>query len=498
MTEKTTSPELNNIRETSKTRKFVNYSIFGLFGLICLSFIYTNPSADALGWYTIIPSIFVITCIFLTKQIMPAYILGGFMGTYMAVKGEFFTGYFYTLYDVVMSDSYVWLVLVCGLMSALMVIIEKSGGAVAFSRWVERYAQTEKSSLLWAWILGFVIFIDDYLSCLVVGPSFSQITDKYKTSREMLSYVVDAMAAAPCVLIPISTWAAFCGGLFEINGYVEAGEGIAYFIKTIPYSFYAWICILIVPLTICNVIPTFGPLKKAEKRAKETGVLAPAGSEKIDMLAGQDQDIPDKPKIMNLFLPLIILVVATIYFEIDLFMGVLVAIAFTFVFYMIQRIMTVEEFMDSIVVGFRNMLFLFVLVAFSYSFTATLSNINFAPYVVENVKDYLSPSIMPFILFFVFGITEFMTGTNWDLYMITFPIILPLSEAIGANTPLCVAAIISAGVFGSHVCIASDATLCTSASTGCDNYEHTITQMPYAFIGYALTAIAYIIAGIVL
>lgn len=495
MTEQVIMPELNQIEKMSNVRKYANLFVFGLFGLIALSFVFTNPSPEALGWYTIIPSVFVIATIFVTKQIMPAYLLGGFMGNYMAFRSEFFISYFDTMYEVIMSDSYVWLVLVCGLMSALMVMVDKSGGAVAFSRWVEKYATTEKKSLMWAWVLGIIMFMDDYLSCLVVAPNMANITDDHKSSREMLSYVVDAMAAAPCVLVPISTWGAFVGGLFEINGYCEAGEGIAYFIKTIPFSFYAWFTVFIVPLVVLGIIPTFGPMKKAQKRAKETGILAPPGSEKIDMLAGQELEIPENPKIMNLFLPLIILLVATIYFEIDLFMGVLVAIAFTFFLYMIQKIMSVEDFMDSIVIGFRNMLFLFVLVAFSYTFTATLDSINFAPYVVENIKDYLNPQLMPLILFIVFGITEFMTGTNWDLYMITFPIILPLSEAIGANTVLCVAAIISAGVWGSHVCVASDATLCTSAASGCDNYEHTVSQMPFAFIAYILTAIAYLITG---
>lgn len=479
-------------------RKYVNILLLALFALVVISFLMKNPSPDNLGWYTVIPSTFVIVTIFATKQIMPAYLLGGLMGSYMVFRTGFFTGYFDTLQIVVMGDSYVWLVLVCGLMSALMVLIDKSGGAVAFARYIEKFVHSRESSLMWSWVLGLIVFMDDYLSCLAVAPNMSHITDKHKVSREMLSYVVDAMAAAPCVIVPISTWGAFVGGIFEINGYCGAGEGIQYYIKTIPYSFYAWFTILLVPLVIYGIIPLFGPMKKAERRAKETGVLAPAGSEKIDMQAGVELDIPDNPKLMNLFIPLIVLVAATVYFEIDLFMGVLIALVFTFFFFIAQKLTTVEDFMDCIVVGFRNMLFLFVLVAFSYSFTATLTHMNFAPYVADSVKDYMSPHLMPVILFIVFGITEFMTGTNWDLYMITLPIVLPLSQAIGANTLLCVAAIISAGCWGSHVCVASDATLCTSSSCGCENYEHTVTQMPYAFIAYGLAAIAYIVAGFLL
>ena len=149
--------------------------------------------------------------------------------------------YWDTVYDTVMSDNYVWLVLVCGLMGSLMVLIERSGGAMAFSRWIAKYIKTRKSALVWTWVLGWLIFTDDYLNCLAIGPSMSHITDDKKISREMLSYIVDTMAAAPCVLIPISTWGAFIAGLLELNNFAPPGEGMKYFIRTIPYSFYAWI-----------------------------------------------------------------------------------------------------------------------------------------------------------------------------------------------------------------------------------------------------------------
>lgn len=479
-----------------KTKRFGKISLLILFAIIVVSYFISDATPANLGWYTLVPTFFILICVFSTKQIMPAYILGGLMGHFMAFGSDFFNKYFETMNEVLMGESYMWLVFVCGMMSTLMVMIDKSGGAVAFSNWVAKFVTTGKGTLFWTWLMGLVMFMDDYLSCLAIGPSMSKVTDKHKVSREMLSYLVDSVAAAPCVLVPISTWAVFIAGLYEINGYAPAGEGMAYFIQTIPYSFYAWFTILIVPLVIFGIIPKVGPLKKAELRAQTTGALAPEGSEKIDMATGSDLGIPEKPKMINLFLPLIILVVATIFYEIDLLMGTVIAFSFTMVFFYVQKIVTAESAMESIITGFKNMMFLFVLVALSYSFTATLEHISFAPYVVENVKGFLSPQYMPFILFVVFGITEFMTGSNWDLYMITFPAVLPLSIAVGADPVLSTAAIISAGVFGSHVCVASDATICTSAATGCENFQHTISQIPYALLAAGLTAITYLVFGV--
>ncbi len=485
----------NQSLSAGKVKKFSVTSLIILFTIVAISYLLSDATPTTLGWYTLVPTFFILACVFTTKQIMPAYILGGFIGHFMAFGSDFFIKYFETMNEVLMGESYIWLVLVCGMMSALMVMIDKSGGAVAFSNWVAKFVTTGKGALFWTWLMGVLMFVDDYLSCLAVGPSMSKVTDKHKVSREMLSYVVDSVAAAPCVLVPISTWAVFIAGLYEVNGYVPAGEGMDVFIQTIPYSFYAWFTILIVPLVIFGIIPTIGPMKKAELRAK-TGVLAPEGSEKIDMSTDSDLVIPEKPKMMNLFLPLIVLVAATIYFEIDLLMGTLIAFTFTLVFFYIQKIVTIESTMESIVTGFKNMMFLFVLVALSYSFTATLEHISFASFIVENVKEYMNPHYMPFILFAVFGMSEFMTGSNWDIYMITFPVVLPLSVAVGGDPVLSTAAIISAGVFGSHVCVASDATICTSAATGCENFQHTISQMPYAMLAAGLTAITYLVVGL--
>ena len=452
-------------------------------------------SVSGLTWYSIVPVLFVIIAAFWTRQIIPPYIIGGFMAHYMVHGMGFFTSYFNLVYSTTMGDSYIWLVLVCGLMSALMSMISRVGGTYAFANLVKKYVNSGRGALMGAWLTGLILFVDDYLSCLAIGPSFSRISDKYKVSREKFSFVVDSVAAAPCVLVPISTWAVFIAGLYEINGYAAEGQGLNVFMKTIPYNLYAWIVLLMVPLVIYGIIPDLGPMKKAEERVRTTGEIAPPGSDKIEMLTEDLSLLPEKTSAFNLLLPLLVLVGATIYFDKDLFMGGLVAIFFTMFMILAQRILNVDEIVDCIIDGFKNMMFLFVLVALSYSFTGSLGLIGFAEYVVESIQDVLDPRIMPFILFSVFSTTEFMTGSNWDIYMITFPIVIPLSLIVGADPIICTSAILSAGVLGSHGCLVSDATLCTSAATGCENYQHTVTQLPYVLIAAVLSAAGFLILG---
>lgn len=168
---------------------------------------------------------------------------------------------------------------------SIISLIEKAGGSYAFGEWIASKAKTRKSSLMCTWFLGVVVFIDDYLNSLTVGSCMTTLTDKHKVPREFLSYVVDSTAAPLCVVIPISTWAVFCSRILESNGWAPQGEGMLYFIKTIPYNFYGWIAALMVPLVIFGIIPVFGPMKQAFHRVAQGGPLAPAGSEKIDIRA---------------------------------------------------------------------------------------------------------------------------------------------------------------------------------------------------------------------
>ena len=109
----------------------------------------------------------------------------------------------------------------------------------------------------------------------------------------------------------------------------------------------------------------------------------------------------------------------------------------------------------------------------------------------------MTPALMPLAVFIVLSITEFITGTNWGMYIIALPIVIPLATTLDANVTLTVAAVLSAGVFGSHVCFYSDATVITSAATGCDNFKHAITQAPFGILAAVLSAVCFLVAGFI-
>ena len=445
----------------------------------------------------LVPSIFLLVYIFYFKRILEALVLATLLGFVIGRPQTVFSSFTEALMTVLRGETMAWLFIVCGVMGSIIALIEQSGGAAAFSDWVARRARTRRQTLLYTWLLGLAIFIDDYLNSLTLGSSMAPNSDRHKVSREMLAYVVDSTAAPICVLIPISTWAVFVARLLEENGLAPAGEGMAYFIRTIPFTFYGWFALCIVPLVILGFIPTFGPMRAAEERARTTGVLAPPGSERIDIRGGEPLVTHEKANTLDFAAPIVGLVVATVYFDLDMMKGVLVTVAFMFVFYVSRRVVSPVDFADVAVRGIKHMLLPLLMMILAFTFAEANEQIGFTEYVIESVTPLMSPALMPFTVFVTLGIVEFVTGTNWGMYVIALPVVIPLSAGIGADPILVVSAVISAGVFGSHICFYSDATILSSAACGCDNYRHAITQMPFGLLAAAASAVAYLIAGYV-
>ncbi|MGX8678824.1 MAG: Na+/H+ antiporter NhaC family protein [Sphaerochaetaceae bacterium] len=468
-----------------------------LAGLVFLLKSLLPENVEDYGMWSLVPAAFLVIYIFVTKRILESLILASLMCFIMADGWNFFTEFNTGLISVMMSEDIAWLIIVCGLMGSLIKLIEKAGGTFAFGQFVAKHAKSRRSTLVWTWVLGLAIFLDDYLNSLTVGSCMSPITDKHKVSREYLAYIVDSTAAPDCVLIPVSTWAVFASKLIAKNGACAPEDSFAFFCSTIPFNFYAWFAAFMVLFVVMGWFPLVGRLKKAEKRVADGGPLAPPDSDKIDIRNGQDIEIPKNPKIINFVLPIVVLIGSTIAMDIDMQKGVIVTLGFMFLFYVGQGLMTAGDFADYCIEGLKNMLLPILLMILAFLFSYASDRINFTMQVINSVVPAMQklPQLMPFLVFLVLGMTEFITGTNWGMYIIALPIVIPLSQAIGGNTVLAVAAVLSAGVFGSHICFYSDATILSSSASGCNNFDHAMSQLPYGLICAGISAVCFLIAG---
>lgn len=451
---------------------------------------------DNFGIISLLPVISVVILAFVTKRTLEPLLLGSIVGFVILHGAGFFMPWLDAVYAVMMDGTTVWIILVCGLFGSLVALLEKSGGALGFSDIATKAAKTRGISLIITWILGIIIFIDDYLNALAVGTAMRKVTDEYKVPREMLAYVVNSTGAAVCVLIPFSTWSAFMAGQLEASGVAEAGAGTAAYISTIPYMFYPWVAVLIVPLFALKILPRFGPMKTAEKRAEETGQLLPNSMlDKEDEFAAAET-MEKKPNALNFILPMVILAIVTVVTE-DMLQGVIISIVTCGILYFPQKLMSLNEFCDSTLNGFKDMVQVLGIIVAAFFLQQANDALGLTPFVIDSVQSFLSPALLPAVTFVIIAFLAFATGSFWGIAAIAFPIIIPLAQSMDVSVFLASGAIISSAAFGSHTCFYGDAVTLSCASSQIQNMDYAKTSIPLIALPAVIGVILFLTAGFI-
>jgi Na+/H+ antiporter NhaC len=256
---------------------------------------------------------------------------------------------------------------------------------------------------------------------------------------------------------------------------------------------YAWVAVLLVPLVIYGVIPSLGPMKKAENRAQTTGETVPPDALHIEQANESIQPRTDiKPRISMFIVPMVVLVLATLYFDKDFLIGIYITLGSTAIFILVTRMMDMHDTFDTIIDGFKTMIEpLGVLVA-AFILKDVNDVLGLAEYVVETMQPLLTPESLPAVVFASMALVSFMTGSNWGVFVIILPIVTALSNNLGADITLVIGATLSASTFGSHACFYSDATVLTAQAAGCTPFQHAVTQIPYALIAALITIVGFL------
>jgi Na+/H+ antiporter NhaC len=451
---------------------------------------------EDLGAYVLIPTMLVFILAISTHRPIESLIAGSLVGLGMAHGSEFITGFADTSLRVMMDETVAWVILVCGFMGSLIALLIRTGATGAFTSTMTHLVKSRQSSLFLTWGLGLIMFVDDYLNSLAVGSAMRNLTDKYKISREMLSYVVDSTAAPISVIIPLSTWIVFFAALLESNGIAADGEGVITYIKAIPYMFYPWVAVLLVPLVIWGKIPALGAMRSAEMRAAETGVTVPPDAEHIEQANKSIAAKEGVPPRMSLFvIPMLSLIGFTLYFDLDFLKGIYVSLGATVVYILASRTLDTHDTFDTVIDGFKTMIEpLGVLVA-AFILKDVNDVLGLAPYVIETIQPLITAESLPAIIFVSMALISFTTGSNWGVFVIVLPIVTALSNNLQADMTLVIGATLSASTFGSHACFYSDATVLTAQASGCTPFQHAITQIPYALIAALISIAGYLLLG---
>lgn len=473
------------------------------------------------GFLSLIPPILAITCALITKEVVFSLILGVLSGTiiFSVMQGLGVLGVFdqtVTLMGGKLADN-VYIILFLCFLGILVTLVARAGGSKAYGEWAGKKLKGKRSASLATSALDLMFFIDDYFNCLTVGTVMRPVADKFKISREKLAYLIDATAAPVCIIAPISTWAASV-----ISNLPEsAGNGMTAFISAIPLNLYAILTLIMVISMGARKNADYGPMARAEINA-ERGIIngTDGGEAAAEMAKHVKEDA--KGKVIDLVLPIVVLVVASIVsmlyygglfsgeanslFEAfgntssaqALSMGGFIALLFTFVFFMLRKVLTFKEFFGSINDGISSMIPACVILTMAWSIGGVCRDLlNTGGYVSYLVETSGVPvQILAPLIFLVGCGLSFATGTAWG----TFSILIPIVTDLCANTApelliTCLAATLAGSVFGDHCSPISDTTILASTGAACNHLEHVKTQIPYATTVAVCCVIGYFVAG---
>lgn len=449
------------------------------------------------GILSCIPIAVLIIGALITKRMPEMIILSSLVGAILVYKQHFFTNYIGMIYSAISNESFQFLLMILLGFGGMIKLFEKSGALQGFSQIIHKFANTRKKSMVVTWIMGVIMFVDDYLNVLAVSFSMKETTDRNRIPREHLAYGANSMGACVCVLIPFTSWAAFSVGCMA-----EQGLGFMDYVKAIPYMFFPWLAIIVCLLVAVGVIPKVGLLKKAYERVDAGGPLLleeKTGASIVNMESDNTDIKPTSP--LNFFVPIAALIVGMFIFNNDVISGIVIAIAVQLILYLAQKIMSLTEFVETFFSGIASMASLAFVICFAYVLNIANTEMGFAEYVISGMQSIIPEGMYAFIPAFVFiivGLVAFAAASFWILILITVPIFIPLAASTGVDPALIIAAIMSGVAFGSKFCFYSDAVFMTSAGTGVANMTQIKIVAPYVLGAAALAVICFIIAGVIL
>ena len=515
------------IADTDGLASFSGISI-GSTGTVSITALAGDESASSelrviLGWVSLLPAVMAIVIALALRNVIPALLLGLWLGA-TALQSFTLKGAGLGLLDTfqvfvrgALSDADRASIILFTLMIGGMVgIITRNGGMASIVLAIVSRAKTAVSGQVAVWLMGLMIFFDDYSNTLVVGNTARSLTDHLKISREKLAYIVDSTAAPVACIALITTWIGYQIGLIDqalgtIDGLSDM-QAYTVFIQSLPYSFYPILAIAFV-LMVAATGRDFGPMYIAEVRARN-GQVKPVSKEDLPALEGDDLKPKDNIPLraFNGFLPIIVLIVALAVSLVMLgdgstlteilastdpyrammyasFVGVLVAAALTIG----QGILSVHETIDAWYGGLRATMFGMIILVLAWSLSDVTAALGTAKYLVTVFADSIPVALIPAIAFVLAAITAFTTGTSWGTMAILMPLVIPLSWAVmvvhGIADPTgmhilysSVACCLAGAVWGDHCSPISDTTVLSSIASGCDHVEHVRTQLPYALL----------------
>lgn len=489
-------------------------------------------------WLSILPPLIAILMALITKEVFSSLFVGLLIGTSVIYKYSgvsFFVAVFKGAFAIIdtylmhalLSHEHLSIIIFSMLIGGMVTLISLNGGMKGIVNILSKYARNRRSGQFITYIMGLLIFFDDYANTLVVGNTMRPVTDKLKISREKLAYLVDSTSAPIAAIAFITTWIGAELSYIQ-QGIAEVGlEASAYsvFLQSLKYAFYPVLTLFFVPMLIWQK-RDFGPMLKAEKQAIMTNQESTEKKGRSPQIM-KELEVADgvSPKWFNAVIPVAIVVFGTItgliytgwdpqtwgshslsftnklsktIGDADVFnaliwsslAGVFAALLLTTA----QRILNLKESIDGLINGFKTMFHAILILSLAWSLALLTEHLHTAQFITGLLTSInISPQFLPALTFVFSAAIAFSTGSSWGTMAIIYPLILPAIWKIGLESGLdtesilplfynAVSAVLAGSVLGDHCSPISDTTILSSLACSCHHIHHVRTQMPYALI----------------
>jgi Na+/H+ antiporter NhaC len=512
---------------------FNNNKLNSLINVVYLLLFSSVASASESGpssagtWIAILPPALTIAVALISKRVIPSLFLGIWMGAW-AINDFGVLGMWTGLLDTfqiyvsnaLSNPDHTAIVLFSMMIGGMVGIISRNGGMQGIVNHIVKWADSARHACLATASLGLAIFFDDYANTLVVGNTMRPVTDSMRVSRAKLAYIVDSTAAPVACIAVVTTWIGYEIGLIGDSISKMPGldaEAYLLFLNTIPYSFYPIMAIAFVFMVSASG-RDFGPMLEAERRAQKNGSESFGASNEKTQETEVLKPMDGKPqRAFNAYIPIAVMVLGVLVglyvtgtqaiTDIEdptiqdiignansytaLMWASLASMMVAALLSLGQKIMSLEEVVNSWFHGARDMLMAMIILILAWSLGEVADILRTADFLVSIMGDALPVFILPAMVFVLAAGTAFATGSSWGSMGILFPLAMPLTWAVmvaqGQAGPedmhilySAVSAILAGAVWGDHCSPISDTTILSSLASGCDHIEHVRTQLPYA------------------
>lgn len=472
------------------------------------------PEPMNMGILSLVPLLITLIIAFWKKDAIFALFIGCIAGVILLGMDPAF-GFSALTQEALGNEDFIWVLMIQVFIGIMIAFFMKAGVVKAFAELIAGKVKSKREIKFATWLIG-LFTVDDYMSPLLRGVIMRPLTDEARIPREKLAFILDSTCSAVCTLIPFMAWGAYVAGLVaDIGGPVtNADQGISVYIAAIPFNFYALSLVLITLLNALEILPDFGPMRAAERRAKETGAVIREGA--TPLIGDELKELEESSKtathqanvLLDFIIPILILIImgVTTYFVrggVKILECFIVAVLYLGIQLLVRGIFkNVSELTDTAVKGIKSVMSATIILALAYCINTITKTMGAADFIIDATQGWMSPALFLAATFIVGGVISFFTGSSWGTYAICIPLALPIAYSftnyeLGTLVYASVGAVVSGGLFGDHCSPVSDTTVLSSLGAASDHIDHVRTQVPFALLAAGISIAGWILVALI-